>query len=162
MMAAMEKFATPGPEHAALAKWEGEWATEMEDLTPGAPGGKSSGTATAKMIMGGRYLQEEFKGMAMGMPFEGMAITGYDNQRKDYFSTWIDTMGTGIMISRGTKSGEKMDMTGEMTCPMMDKPGTTHSTITAMGDDKHVMEMMMTAPDGSPMGAIRVTYTRKK
>lgn len=162
MMKAWEKYATPGSEHADLAKMEGEWTTEMEDLTPGMGGEKSTGTSTAKMIMGGRILQEEFKGTTMGMPFEGMALTGYDNQLKQYWSTWIDSMGTGIMTSRGTASGDKMEMNGQMTCPMHDKPGTTHSVLTEMGPDKHVLNMTMTGPDGSMMGAMRITYTRKK
>ncbi len=33
----------------------------------------------------------------MGMPFEGMGIDGYDNLAKQYVSTWVDNMGTGIM-----------------------------------------------------------------
>lgn len=162
MMAAWQKYATPGKEHADLAKWEGEWVTEMEDLTPGMGGEKSHGTASARMIMGGRVLQEDFKGTTMGMPFEGMALTGYDNISRQYWSTWVDSMGTGLMASYGDMKGEKMDMKGDMSCPMQDKPAKAHYTITFSGDDKRVMDMTMTAADGSPLGVMRITYTRKK
>ena len=162
MMEAWTKFATPGPEHAQLAKSAGEWETFVEDLTPGMGNEKTTGTATAKMIMGGRYLQEDVKGTMMGQPYEGMAITGFDNQTKEYFSTWIDSMGTGIAYQKGKMVGGKMEMSGEMTCPMKDKPITMKSTFTPESADKHVMEMTMTDHDGKPMGAMRITYTRKK
>ena len=162
MMKAWEAYATPGTEHAELAKSVGEWDAKVEDLTPGMGNEVSMGTAKSTMIMGGRFLQEEFKGTMMGMPFEGMALTGYDNQQKQYFSTWIDSMGTGIMVSQGKMAGNKMEMSGTMTCPMHDKPGTCKSTIDFESPDKHVMNMTMSAPDGSPMGVMRITYTRKK
>jgi hypothetical protein len=162
MMKAWEAYATPGPEHAELAKGAGEWDAKVEDLTPGMGNEVSMGTAKSTVIMGGRFLQEEFKGTMMGMPFEGMALTGYDNQRKEYFSTWIDSMGTGIMVSTGKMVGGKMEMSGDMTCPMQEKPATSKSTIVFESPDKHVMNMTMTAADGSPLGAMRITYTRKK
>ena len=37
----------------------------------------------------------------MGMPFEGMSTTAYDNVSKEYVSTWIDNMGSGIMVMKG-------------------------------------------------------------
>ena len=40
----------------------------------------------------------------MGQPFSGVGIDGYDNLRKKYVTTWIDTMGTGIFSMEGTAS----------------------------------------------------------
>ena len=52
--------------------------------------------------MGGRYLEQRFKGDIMGMPFEGIGYTGYDNVKKQYWGTWMDNMSTGMMTSTGT------------------------------------------------------------
>ena len=49
-----------------------------------------------KMLLDGRFLQQEFTGEMMGQPFSGVGINAYDNLRKRYVTTWIDTMGTGI------------------------------------------------------------------
>jgi Protein of unknown function (DUF1579) len=163
MMKAWEAYATPGPEHAHLAKMAGEWDTFVEDLTPGMGNEKSTGSASSKMIMGGRFLLEEFKGTMMGQPFEGMALLGYDNIRKEYVSTWIDTMGTGVAVMYGTMPNKTtMDMAGECSCPMLDKPMKMVSSTVSESDDKHVMTMNMSSQDGQPMGAMRITYTRKK
>jgi hypothetical protein len=35
------------------------------------------------------------------MPFEGISTLGYDNAKKTFFSTWIDNMGTGMMVMEG-------------------------------------------------------------
>jgi hypothetical protein len=87
------EFATPGDMQKMLAKSDGAWSGEntmwMED------GGKpmtSTSTTTNKMIFDGRYQTSEHKGNFMGMPFEGMSITGYDNAKKKFVSTWIDNM----------------------------------------------------------------------
>ena len=160
MMAAWQKYATPGPEHAQLAKMVGDWEAIVEDTSGAMP--KSTATAKMTMIMGGRYLQEEVKGTMMGEPFEGLATTAFDNQTKEYVSTWIDSMGTGIAMSKGKMAGGKKEMSGEMVCPMQDKPAITKSSFTYMDDDHFVMEMTNTLADGTPMGTMKMTYTRKK
>lgn len=99
-------FATPGEMHKMLAKSDGAWTGEntmwMEN------GGKpmtSKSEVTNKTIFGGRYQVSEHKGNFMGMPFEGMSITGYDNAKKKFISNWIDNMGTGIMNMEGEWNG---------------------------------------------------------
>ena len=42
----------------------------------------------------------------MGQPFEGMGVFGYDNLTDNYTGIWLDNMGTGIMVSQGTPSGD--------------------------------------------------------
>lgn len=162
MQAMMEKAGALGPEHAELAKEVGTWECEIEDLTPGMNAPKEKGTSTSKLIMGGRVLQEDFKGTMMGQPFEGMALSGYDNIRKQYWTTWMDSMSTGMMVSYGTRTADKLVMDGTFTCPMSPEPATAKSTITYESPDKHVMEMSMAMKDGTPMGAMRITYLRKK
>ena len=35
------------------------------------------------------------------MTFKGTGIEGYDNGKKKFVGTWMDNMGTGIMMSEG-------------------------------------------------------------
>ena len=53
--------------------------------------------------MGGRYLHGMFKGTAMGQPFEGASVSGYDNTKKKYFNVWVDSMSTGGKLKVRTK-----------------------------------------------------------
>ncbi len=72
------------------------------------------------MILGGRYLQHETKGKAMGMPFEGLGLTGYDNIQRKYVTIWLDNMGTGIMHGTGSFDDKTQVLSdrGEYSCPI--------------------------------------------
>ena len=97
MMETYKKLATPGEPHKLLASMAGSWTTQTKSwMEPNKPPMESAGTADMKMLLDGRFLQQEFTGDMMGQPYSGIGIDGYDNLRKSYVSTWIDTMGTGI------------------------------------------------------------------
>ena len=38
----------------------------------------------------------------MGIPYRGHGMTGFDNVTDKYWSTWNDSMSTGIMVTEGT------------------------------------------------------------
>ncbi len=54
------------------------------------------------MMLDGRVMSEDFKGSMMGMPFTGHGMHGYDNVTGKHWSTWNDSMSTGLMVSEGT------------------------------------------------------------
>ncbi len=121
MMKAFQAAATPGTQHKMLAGMAGKWTYtskfwESAEAKPEV----SKGTSTMKMILGGRYLQHDIKGKAMGMPFEGLGITGYDNVKGEYSTIWLDNMGTGIMSGKGSfdESSKTLTDSGEFTCPI--------------------------------------------
>ena len=94
MMEAYAKLATPGEPHKQLASLAGSWTTKTKEwMEPGKPPTESAGSAEMKTLLDGRFLQQEFTGEMMGHPYSGIGTTGYDNLRKRYVSTWIDTMG---------------------------------------------------------------------
>jgi hypothetical protein len=120
MMKAWMEYSTPGEAHKLLKNMAGKWkyTSKWWEKKDGKPE-ESSGTATMKSILGGRFIQHDIKGKAMGQPFEGMGIMGYDNVKKKYETYWLDTMGTGIMRGEGKFDAEKKMLTeeGEHTCP---------------------------------------------
>src|SRR5687767_7477072 len=80
LMKKWTEASTPGTQHDVLKGMAGQWKYtskwwENAKATPQ----ESTGTSSMKLILGGRFLQHETKGKAMGMPFEGVGITGYDN-----------------------------------------------------------------------------------
>jgi len=59
----------------------------------------------------------------MGQPFEGKSTLGYNNASKEYTSTFIDNMGTGMMVVTG-KYNEKnrtVEFKGDMVNPVNGK-----------------------------------------
>ncbi|MCP5103918.1 MAG: DUF1579 domain-containing protein [bacterium] len=110
MMKKWQAYATPGAAHKYLEGFKGKWDVATKQwMKPGAPPNTGKGEMKAKMIMGGRYLKYSIKGPFMGMPFEGLNITAYDNLKKKFITMWIDNMGTGIYMTEGT-----LDKTGKI------------------------------------------------
>jgi hypothetical protein len=163
-MEAMMKAATPGDAHKKLDAAVGTWDSKVTMwMAPGAPPMVSPGTSTNQWVLGGRYLEQKVTGSFMGMPFNGLGYTGYDNVKKEYFGTWMDNMGTGVMLSTGamdaanhwTFKGSMPDfMTGK------DAPFEEHM---AMPDKDHMtFDMWSPGPDGKMVKVMEIMYTRKK
>src|SRR5205809_928011 len=81
----MMKMGAPGDQHKWLSSFEGNWNIAVKSwMDPAKPPQESTGTCESKMVLGGRFLHQECTGSMMGMPFNGMGITGYDNMKKKY------------------------------------------------------------------------------
>ncbi len=106
-MAAMTEaleLARPGPEHEELAARAGEWSTVATlYVTPGAAPLESRGSASARPILGGRFLEVVSTGDFMGQPFESRSILGFDRRHERYTIVGFDTMGTYWVTGQGTR-----------------------------------------------------------
>lgn len=100
----------------------------------------------------------------MGQPFTGVGYTGYDNFKKQYVGTWMDTMGTMIMVSQGKSdaTGKTLSMTSTMDDVMTGKPTTVKSEIKIVDADHHIMEMWAPDPTGKQFKTMEIRYTKKK
>jgi hypothetical protein len=164
MEAAMMRAAAPGPQHQFLASLAGTWDMTVKSWSePGKDPMTQTGKSTSHMVLGGRFLQEEVK-MTGDMPFAGMGLSGYDNTRAEYFSLWVDTMGTGGMIMRGRMdpAGKVMTMTGTYPDPVSKKDMTFRSVTTYDTPDHYLSVFYMVMPDGSEMKNMEMIGQRTK
>jgi hypothetical protein len=169
MQAAFEQAAAPGKQHAELAKTAGTWTTHMKHYSaPDAPPMESDGTSKIEPILGGRYMVERFESdMPMMGRFEGMGISGYDNVTQQYVATWIDNMGTGVMITRGNRNaegvlemrGEYDDALGQGKIPMREvlkevSPNERHFTMyeTRDGVERKLFDLVYTRGQSAGQG----------
>ena len=163
MMKKMAELGSPGPAHKALGALAGEWTVEARFWMGGPEPTESKGTATKRWILGGRFLQEEYKGEFMAQPFQGMGLTGYDKMKQKYVGLWIDSMGTSMSVSEGTADadGKILTMNGTMDDPMTgQKNKPVKYLLRIVSQDKHIMEMHdLSLGEKSKMGEI--TYVRK-
>lgn len=165
MMKAWMEYMTPGEMHTMLAKYDGKFAAEVTIwMDPTAPPTKSTGIAQNKMILGGRYQESKFKGEFNGMPFEGQNIIGYDNAKKKFITTWIDNMGSGVMMYEGDWDAEKKAVlfTGSMVDPMTGDKCEMRETFTLVDDNTQLMESWCKTSDGKEYKNMEIKYTRKK
>ena len=137
--AAMLAAATPGPVHAFLAEKAGAWNVTVTMWTqPGAEPGVSTVTSKIEMVLGGRYMREDFSGEFFGMPFTGIGFTGYNNSTGMVTATWMDNMSTGTMVMTGKygRAGDPLETSGKMFDPVSGKDMTMRSVTTWKSNDE--------------------------
>ena len=172
MMKQMMEMSKLNENHKLLASMAGTWTyTVTMWMAPGAPPSKSTGTAVRKAMMDGRYFTTEntgtFKmpgsdGKMTDMAFKGIATDGYDNAKKKFVSSWIDNMGTGIMMSEGTYDPATKTFTYTAEYEMM--PGMkskVRETIKVTDADHHTFEFFEDRGTGEAK-TMEINYTRKK
>ena len=163
MLEMYQKLATPGEPHKQFESLAGSWTTQTKEwMEPGKPPTEASGSADMKMLLGGRFLQQDFTGEMMGQPYTGMGITGYDNLLKKYVSIWLDTMGTGPFMMEGTGSadGKTITLKGQHAEP--DGGHMTHRAVWKMVDSNtQTFDMWGAHGSGKEMKVMEIVYTRK-
>lgn len=157
------KAGQPGPYHDHLKPLIGKWKLVVKWWTD--PAGEPNITqrvATTEPIMGGLFVKEEVQGEMMGRPFQGLGFTGYDTVAGKFVSTWIDNMGSAIMVSEGRCEGDckTIHWTGTYSDAMSGKTETSKQVLRIVNDTTHVFEMSGKGPDGREFKMIEITYTR--
>ncbi len=165
-MAEMEAYmqaGTPGEPHKALAATAGTYDMVVKSWhEPGAPAVEDAGTAVRKMVLDGRVMVEEIQSTMMGMPFTGHSMIGYDNVTGKYWSTWTDSMSTGIMVSEGTCDAQHAcTFTGSWNDPITKGPKTVRMTSRWTSPTTEVFEMHGPGRDGKEMKMMEITYTKR-
>lgn len=157
----MIKLGTPGPNHALLQKLAGKWETAMTTYMDGPEPVSSTGTLVSEPALDGRYMVGHYTGQAMGQPFEGMSIDGFDNNTQQFFSMWLDNFSTGYYLAHGTlaSDGKTLTHTGTMSFGPMEIPSRSETVF--VNDDKITFTMWHTM-EGHEMKAMEMTYTRVK
>ncbi|MEG8946360.1 DUF1579 domain-containing protein [Rosettibacter firmus] len=163
MMKAWMEYMTPGPMHELLSKNVGTWKVDMTmyDIYTGSEN-KIEGTSVTESILGGRYFKTTYSADMMGMPFEGIAIDGYDNKEKKFYSYWIDNMGTGMLIMKGDfdNATKTFTYTGESFDPMTGKQLKIRSVTKIIDENKFSNEMFSIFED-KEYKMFDAVYTRK-
>jgi len=162
-MKAMMAYMTPGEVHQMMAKSTGTWTGAITMwMQQGAQPMNMTGETKNEMILGGRYLRNTSTGNMMGMPFEGIGTTGYDNAKKIFVTTWIDNAGTGIMYLEGTwdAQNKSINFSGKMVDPVSGKDIPVRETLKFVDDNTHILEMYTTG-QGKEYKSMEIKYTRK-
>lgn len=97
MMKKWKEIARPGAGHKLLDAMIGEWETTTR--VTGMPDTK--GSATFEWILGGRFVEARASGTFMGSPIESRSLYGFDNYKKHYLLTHMDSMSTHMLHADG-------------------------------------------------------------
>ena len=165
--AAMQAYiaaGTPGKQHAALASAVGEYDMAIRSWdAPGAAPSDEKGTATRKMILGGRVLVEQVEASMHGQPFTGHGMVGYDNVSGKWWQTWNDSMSTGVMVSQGDCDDQgACTFTGSWNDPVTKQKVNARFTNRWTSPTTEVFEMYGPGPDGKEFKMMEMTYTKRQ
>lgn len=147
-------LAAPGPEHAVIEKFAGDWDCEMKLwMAPGAEPVTSTSRETSEMVLGGRFLRTHAVGeMQFGdtsYSVESMGMLGFDRRNGVFTTVGFDTMGTYYITASGVQDPE----TGAITMYGSDHDEATGVTQTykfvfrLLDDDHYLIELYFTNPE---------------
>jgi hypothetical protein len=159
----MMEYGTLGEMHKMLARDNGTWKEEVTMwMAPGTEPMKMQATVQSDMLMDGRYQQQIHNGNMMGMPFQGISTTGYDNARKMFVNTWIDNFGTGIMVSEGAYNAKtkSVEFKGMVTDPMMGGKQMPFRQVLTFTDENHQHLEMYMMHEGKEFKSMEIVLTR--
>ena len=170
MQKAYEEAGKVGEHHEHLAMLEGDWTVATSHRpAPKAPESTSVGSLTNKLIMGGRYLLQDYAGeFEMGpgivVQFQGKGLLGYDNVERRHKSFWIDNFGTGFLLQDGVcdEDGRLITMMGSYNDPTTPDPKTMRTVYRIENKDRFIMEMYMPDPEGNEFLSMTLVHVRKK
>ncbi|MCR9119659.1 MAG: DUF1579 domain-containing protein [bacterium] len=151
----------PGPEHKQLARMVGVWdCATTAYYNPKEPvAGK--GTAKFTMIMGGRFLQQEFQGETSGEKYQGRGLTGYDRTHKKFVGSWIDSMSTGLMVTSGAYD-EKSHALVEYGIAQMPTGKVKMKLVSEYESNDKFTFSMYALQDDEVVKMMEIVYTRAK
>ncbi|MFC0781040.1 DUF1579 domain-containing protein [Flavobacterium sp. HJSW_4] len=162
-MKAWQEYATPGNPHKMMADEVGTWNCDMTFWTePNGKAEKSTTTAEIKMVLGGRYQEAVYKGTMMGQPFEGKSTLAYNNASQEYTTTFIDNMGTGMMVAMGkyNEAAKSMEFKGEMVNPVNGEKSPYREVYTIVDPKTRKMEMF-DMKNGSEYKSMEIVMKKK-
>jgi len=139
--------AEPGSVHHNLRMAAGFWSEKVTMWeTPTSEPVDNKMKCNITMILGNRYQVATHTSDFNGFPFEGISTLAYDTASKKFTSTWIDNMGTGMMVLEGTAdaTGKVITSYGSTTDPSTGEKLKVREIYTVVNENEHKMEMYTT------------------
>jgi hypothetical protein len=100
-MEALKRMSTPGVEHSRLARRAGSYTTVTRHFAAaGAAGPETTGKAEVRLILGGRFLLEEYRSDRTGGG-EGTRLFGYDGTMGRHQAVFATAGATGMVVLDG-------------------------------------------------------------
>jgi hypothetical protein len=153
----------PGPVHERLGELAGAWDVTIQ-YKLGSKVQEGKANCDAKVILGGRFLQQEYNSIFQGEPFHVLQILGYDNDKKKTIELMMDTMSTGLLHNEGTVSedGKVITNLGESRDPATKKPYKLRTVYTFADHDHFTIEWFRIEGGGQEEKVVTLSHARKK
>jgi hypothetical protein len=156
---------TPNANHKKLTPLLGGWNAESSFWIegPDKPPATGNGLMKISWTFDGRFLRQEFNGVFLQMPMQGLGFTGYDNLKKTYTMFWIDNTATGMATAEGKfdAAGTTLTLKGKYDDPYTGEKNKSVKYVIRMPEgDKWTYEMYDVPAKGADVLIGRIVYAR--
>ena len=160
-VAEMMQATQPGKRHKQLDVLAGSWDVVVKFKYGSGSERQGKASSEAKWILGGRFLQQEYKSESGQVTLQFM---GYDNQKKKFFEVKMDNMDTGVLYTEGTISedGKVIINVGDRTDPMTGETRRLRTVTTILDKDHYTVEWFQAGVDGKEQKVVTMIHTRKQ
>ena len=163
-----EKAATPGKFHDLLKPLVGTFAaTATYAPGPAAAGDTgdaptSQGVSTNTMILGGRFLRQDYAGRLGDREFHALTLTGYDNVTAGYQAVTCDEFETALLTMDGAvdDTGKIFTFSGQAGDPISGQVKSFRRVLRVESDKRHVLEMYEPDAGGQLRKSVSIVYDR--
>lgn len=137
-------------------------ANKATPATPAKPESEAvTGTNHSEWVLGGRFVRCEVKGTHGNKSMNGIAMTGYDTEKRRFVSTWMDDQCNSIKTDEGTYDPSTRTFTfiGESTGP----DGQTvrcRRVVKITSRDEHTMTTYLTTGGQAEKQVAELTFRR--
>lgn len=146
--------------HKVLRKLEGNWtvAWRSYDLGDSVSGGFSQ----IRSVMDGRFVEERFQGVLAGKSFQGRNFIGYNNATDLYEGVWIDSLNTGMTITKGRfdEESDTIFFVGSVYNPVSGKTESARSKLVFVGEDSFSLFVKSQADSRRNRISLELQYNR--
>lgn len=157
----------PGPNHTRLDPLAGRWRVSGRVLAD--PDGSLADDAAplvamceATWILGGRFLESRYVGACLDEPFEGLGLTGFDEHRRRYVSTWVSSTDTELAVHDGEWDDARaaLVMTGLMHDPRGGGRVRTTEVTRILGNREQRFEKRLHTREGEEIVIAELVFER--
>lgn len=117
-----------------------------------------------KRVLDARFMVEKGEGNVGGARFNTMIVYGYDTATKEFTAVWMDSLGTKILVTRGTydKSTKTFTFHGEYVDPTSGETTTVRSVLHVLDKrgNSH-LDIFHTGADGKEFKWMEIESKRK-
>jgi hypothetical protein len=123
---------------------------------------ESRGTMTNQWIIGDRFLQGKFEGEKGGREYEGMSYFGFDDQKGEFQTIWLDSQSSQIMQGTGQwdQAQDTLTIRGKYNDPKSGKEYTTRTVAHKESDERYTWEMFATPAGGTEFRKLEIVFTK--
>lgn len=162
-IAAQTESRMMGPMHQILMQLSGNWKEEMKVWSsPNVEPSIIMAFRDSRLFAEGRFIISTSVGQMGNLPYEGQSVLGYDNTKNVFVKTWIDNMGTSILVLEGTYNDENktIGFTGFSTDPLTKLPIKISQTLKIIDGENQLLEIFSEPKEGVKLKVMEVKSHR--